>query len=142
MTKTCAQCKQEQPLSEFYTNRRDKRLGSYCKTCTKRNSRQRYVGLSDAEKLLVAKKAKASKYGMTLTEFDAYVDAHDDFCDICGREEDTKRKAVWTRGLTLDHCHATGKVRGMLCSRCNCAMGHVREDISVLEKMIQYLQRE
>ena len=39
----------------------------------------------------------------------------------------------------IDHCHSTGKVRSMLCRKCNVSLGNVDENISKLAGMIQYL---
>ena len=51
-------------------------------------------------------------------------------CDICGRDQK----------LEVDHNHTTGEVRGMLCSRCNGALGHFCDDVDLLRKAILYLQ--
>ena len=44
--------------------------------------------------------------------------------------------------MSVDHCHDTMKVRGLLCHRCNCGIGLLNEDITVLEKAINYLKGE
>ena len=41
----------------------------------------------------------------------------------------------------LDHCHTTGKIRGILCSGCNIALGHARDDVSRLRLLIAYLEK-
>lgn len=55
-------------------------------------------------------------------------------CDICGKPQNAKGKV-----LSIDHCHATGKVRGVLCNNCNNALGHIHEDIELLDKIRAYL---
>jgi hypothetical protein len=70
------------------------------------------------------------KYGMTLKERQAFREGK--ACAICG--ERTPRK------LTIDHCHATGKVRGVLCFHCNFGIGIFREDTNVMKNAILYLQ--
>lgn len=52
-------------------------------------------------------------------------------CEICG----SKRK------ICFDHDHKTGEFRGWLCWYCNCALGFVRDDVTILEKMIKYLKK-
>lgn len=52
-------------------------------------------------------------------------------CEVCGSSEK----------LCVDHDHATGEVRGMLCDLCNKALGHARDDIEILEGLITYLKR-
>ena len=53
---------------------------------------------------------------------------------ICGR----KLNEVWTH---IDHCHKTGKVRGILCSECNTGLGKFKDSIELLQKAIEYLKR-
>jgi 2-polyprenyl-3-methyl-5-hydroxy-6-metoxy-1,4-benzoquinol methylase len=59
-----------------------------------------------------------------------------ELCAICG-EKETKNKA-----LSVDHCHTTSKIRGLLCSKCNVAMGAFNDDIEMLNKVIRYLKGE
>lgn len=78
-------------------------------------------------------------YGLT---FDQYIDLYlsqGGKCAICKvhgfyEEPYTRLK------LCVDHNHETGKVRGMLCTCCNTAIGSFKEDISILEKAIEYLK--
>ena len=50
-------------------------------------------------------------------------------CMICGQP-----------ARDLDHCHTTGKIRGVLCRHCNLGLGHFRDDLNFLQKAIAYLQ--
>lgn len=52
-------------------------------------------------------------------------------CQICKKD----------KPLVVDHCHTTGKVRGLLCSQCNSGLGHIKDNIDHLKKMIEYLER-
>jgi recombination endonuclease VII len=55
-------------------------------------------------------------------------------CGICGRPGDGRWKQ-----LTIDHCHKTGRFRGMLCSRCNRGLGFFQDDPALLKKAMAYL---
>lgn len=55
-----------------------------------------------------------------------------EFCDICGSTEDR---------IVYDHCHQHGHFRGWICSRCNIVLGAVKDDVTLLTKLIAYLQR-
>lgn len=65
-------------------------------------------------------------------------------CQICGAEYNINDCPVTgdqlPKRLCIDHNHATGKVRGVLCHSCNVALGHFKDDISLLEKAIVYLK--
>ncbi len=54
-------------------------------------------------------------------------------CLICNRELD--------QSACVDHCHTTGKVRGLLCRQCNMALGLLKDNIDSLENAINYLKR-
>ena len=74
------------------------------------------------------------KYDMTLAEYDAMFEEQDGVCYICGLPETFQR-------LGVDHNHKTGKVRKLLCNRCNRTIGYIEEDIELLKSMMQYLER-
>jgi hypothetical protein len=59
------------------------------------------------------------KYGLTLSDYKRMHEAQGGACAICRRQ----RPAENRRHLHVDHCHKTGKVRGLLCSRCNLLLG-------------------
>jgi len=72
----------------------------------------------------------ARQYGMTDKDIAAMLERQDNACAVC-------RKAA---PLMVDHCHATGRVRGLLCRRCNSALGWVNDDPEILRGLIAYLQ--
>ena len=55
-------------------------------------------------------------------------------CAICGKRDELRR-------LALDHCHKTGKLRGLLCMQCNTGLGQFRDDTNLLQKAITYLSK-
>ena len=57
-------------------------------------------------------------------------------CSIC-----KKHKDEFTYHLVVDHCHTTGKIRGLLCKKCNLGIGHLNDDITILENSIEYLKK-
>lgn len=70
------------------------------------------------------------KYGITLKEYESRWSAQSGKCALCGEEQEV---------LCVDHCHETGRVRGLLCSRCNTGIGHLRDDVTILRRAIDYL---
>lgn len=86
-----------------------------------------------AKKLLNAKRRKLRIYGLTPEQFDAMVERQRGMCAIC--------EEVPERGLFVDHCHASGDVRELLCARCNTMLGISGESADVLSAAIGYLAR-
>ena len=73
-------------------------------------------------------------YGIEPEEYLKMCEEQKGTCAICGQEPSTQR------GLHLDHCHKTGKVRGLLCHGCNVGIGSLREDPDILSKALDYLK--
>jgi hypothetical protein len=68
--------------------------------------------------------------------------AQNNVCAICQRPE-TKidHRLGVVKNLAVDHCHSTGRVRALLCSRCNVTIGQIEESIPLLRAMIVYLEK-
>lgn len=128
MYKVCSKCDRLKSVNQFY--KRSASADGYqarCKRCSSENatewSRKNYTSDFGRTKHL-------KKYGLTPAEYDAMLDIQQGKCLTCGRA-DVK--------LNVDHCHTTNKVRGLLCNGCNTALGLVKEDITVLNNLIQYI---
>ena len=76
------------------------------------------------------------KYGMTMEQYEAMLEAQGGGCFICGRPP---RQDI---SLHVDHDHSTGAIRGILCFCCNNALADFQEDPMLLRKAIGYLDRE
>lgn len=76
-----------------------------------------------------------SNYGIPLKELEVIFIKQGSCCACCKTTESGKR------GWHTDHCHITGIVRGILCSNCNLALGHIKDNIITLENMITYLKQ-
>lgn len=77
----------------------------------------------------------AKHYSITTDEWDAMLRAQGERCAICGTDTPAGR------GWHTDHCHTTGKVRGILCIHCNAGLGQFRDSAEVLSKAAEYLRR-
>ena len=75
-------------------------------------------------------------YGLSLAEYNNLFLKQSGCCDICG-----KHQTVFAQTLNVDHDHNTGKVRGLLCGRCNVFLG-VIENNEWVTKMRAYLSKE
>jgi hypothetical protein len=75
-------------------------------------------------------------FGITISEYDAMLSRQKGVCAICEKPNRYKDG----RRLAVDHDHATGKVRGLLCGRCNKGIGLLQESIPTIERAIVYLR--
>ena len=81
-------------------------------------------------------------YGITLKERDVMWAEQGGVCAICHevpREERTAGGGI-NDGICVDHDHVTGRIRGLLCSRCNWMLGNARDNVLILEAGAKYLQ--
>lgn len=74
-----------------------------------------------------------ASHRLTLAGYKRMYASQDGACAIC----EAKREPM---GLVIDHNHATGKVRGLLCNACNIGIGHLKDSPDVLEAALQYLE--
>jgi hypothetical protein len=72
------------------------------------------------------------KYNLTEEEYSVMLEKQGGTCAICFSK--------CTRALAVDHEHATGRVRGLLCNNCNRGIGHLKDDVAILVSAIKYLQ--
>lgn len=80
------------------------------------------------------------QYKIRTEDYNRMLDKQNGVCAICGeREKSIAHTSNKIRRLTVDHCHTTGKIRGILCSRCNRGLGFFKDNADNLKKAIHYL---
>jgi hypothetical protein len=85
-------------------------------------------------RLAKERRSKAvSLYGVSLAEQHRMLDEQGHLCALC-------RQPPGKKGLGIDHCHATGRIRAFLCSRCNTGLGLLRDDPSLCDRAAAYLR--
>jgi hypothetical protein len=82
---------------------------------------------------LVERRRALAKYGLSLEDYDRLLEEQGGVCAICGQRCKTGRN------LAVDHCHTSGKVRGLLCGACNSGLGHFKEDPALFAAAVGYL---
>jgi hypothetical protein len=117
--KICIVCQEDKPGSEFGRGFRR------CKLCHNRLKGEYYEKNKDILKLGY----RARAHGITVAELVALGDT----CEICGCKPQG-------RAAYVDHCHATGRVRGLLCMHCNQMIGGCRDNTELLDKGRVYLE--
>jgi hypothetical protein len=161
--KVCTRCHEEKPESEFHKAKREPDgLKYWCKECALSYSseyrKKNYVPVLRKRKVKKTshffwtheirhqERAKCKpveggsdyalrrRYGITLQEYREILEKQNGVCAVCGNGPGKRR-------LHVDHCHKTGKIRALLCTNCNSALGAARDDINRLYKLIQYLEK-
>lgn len=133
-TKECRACHQILPIDSFYLLRNTKNgkryPNSYCKTCSNATRPDYKRGRTTKEAI---RRRNLKSYGLTEETFDILLASQSNRCAICRDEfTDTKKRHI-------DHCHKSGKVRGILCDGCNHGIGRFKDDPELLQKAIEYL---
>jgi len=75
--------------------------------------------------------ARLKKMGLTPEQHAQDLKDANGICPVCGRPAPI---------LNRDHCHASGKARGLLCTRCNLILGHAEDDVDILYSLADYLE--
>lgn len=83
--------------------------------------------------------ARARKYKISAEDQQILYAKQNGRCATCGRHQPLHGDRG-NKVMCVDHSHKNGKVRGMLCAKCNSVLGYVKDDIRVLESMIAYLK--
>lgn len=88
----------------------------------------------------IARRGHLEKYyGMTMDDYDKILDRQGGVCAICKKAETTKSKLGRIKSLAVDHDHATGDIRGLLCQKCNTLLGLVEENTEIVNLALSYL---
>lgn len=153
--RNCPHCNLDKDPEEFFKKRKE------CKPCTYIRAKERHLANPDLRKnynlLNQEKHRKYSRdyyhknpekvragsrksqlkldFGITPEHYEEMSIAQNHLCKICNKPETYKN-----RSLAVDHCHITGKVRGLLCMACNVGLGNFKDDENLLMKAIEYLK--
>ncbi len=144
----CPHCNSEKPDEEFrYREIKGRKYPSpYCKDCTRTYQRERRRDRvaegwveprrTTEENTRLSWLRRLKLLGITEAEYNAMLTAQDHRCAICRTDKPWTRSGVWA----VDHDHATGKVRGLLCHSCNLGLGKFNDDIETLLAAAEYVQ--
>lgn len=138
-TKVCPKCEREMPRTDFGT-RKGGRSRSWCRRCEGAEKSRRWAEAHpeyrDTARANNRRTQLRRKYGMTQADYDALLEAQAGGCAVCGGPPTRNRE--W---FDVDHCHATGVVRGLLCSSCNRSIGLLGDDPARMRAAAEYLER-
>ncbi len=149
LTKICKTCDVIKTVSEFNKNLATKdglqyncrdcshQIGSLWKKKNSEHSKQTCKTWRLNNPLKTKLTAwKSNGISTNIIEYERLLSTQENRCAICNipREQ-------LTTDLALDHCHKTGKVRGLLCQKCNRGLGHFKDNIELIKKAINYLNK-
>lgn len=114
----------------------------YCKQCLSINQIRRNR-LNPSRVKLNNKKTKLKKlFGLSYDEYLHLKNTQNNLCLVCNMpESDIDKRTMLPRELSVDHCHTTGKVRGLLCKTCNLGLGYFKDSPQLLERALLYIKR-
>jgi hypothetical protein len=153
----CLSCKKNLPKDDFHKDvTRKNGIRERCKSCRCKHP------VGDLNKTCIAcgdlfitkgMHGKAQKYcgkicqtihlryGISEYDLEDLLITSNYKCHICGQEEKNKDKRTGKNySLSIDHCHKTGNVRGVLCSSCNAGLGYFKDNIDNMNRAIEYLK--
>lgn len=146
--KVCTKCNETKDLECFFNSKSARDGKSWqCKDCYKIKHKSYYVlnkeRMNDKGRQYYADnkdKFRNNKllkdHGISLKEYNEWYYGQNKVCAICKGNQLPHREY-----LSVDHCHDTGKVRGLLCEGCNLGLGHFKDNIKALNNAIEYLRR-
>lgn len=150
--KTCTKCGEQKPLSEYHNSKKNKdKLNYWCKPCTKINkaewyksninkvlirSKQWALKNKEKRKLIARKSHLKIKYNMSLEDERKLINNQNNRCAICNNGI-----IVELNKFHIDHCHNSGKVRGILCNYCNTGLGMFQDSQEYLKSAVKYLKK-
>ena len=149
--KKCNKCKRYKGKSEFYKHKRCKDgLAPVCKLCISKYLKDYYIKnkrkiiYRESKKYIINSpdKNKARKYKRAISlryrykkseeEYEAQYYKQKGRCAICRKKS--------SRNLFLDHDHETGKIRGLLCIKCNFGIAFLNDNIEIMKNAIRYIK--
>ena len=148
--KECKECHLILPVEDFYTKGMPSgKIGYHykCKKCSNIIRYKRKVSHPTQRSFVVKEmrslqlnldrqKNRAKNYGMTLEQLNEMISKQNNKCYICGLPGEENVHGV----LCIDHCHSSLKVRKLLCNSCNVALGQLKDDMSYIRKLVDYLK--
>lgn len=141
----CSKCGVVKPFAEFPL-RGTGRPSSWCKPCTNQYNRAYVRTPEGAAKKKAAQEAYNARnpdyhvgyrYGLKPGQYDALRAEQGGRCAICSATEPGGKAKRWA----VDHCHVTGKVRGLLCVHCNMGIGQLGDDPARLRAAATYIEK-
>lgn len=131
-SKVCTVCGVRKDFSQFYKHNQtaDKRCPD-CKDCLRARTKTWWASNKNSGRMATWRHHLLKKYGMTVEDFDTMLIQQAGLCGICGQQMVDPQ---------VDHCHATGSVRMLLCRPCNIGIGYFKDSPGLLRRAAEYVE--
>lgn len=137
MLKECTKCKKRRQLLKFYSDSSKlDGLDSWCMYCRIKYKRVNKFKIIKRRNKVARSYQLRHHYGMSEKDYNSLYKKQSGKCGIC-----SQHSRSFTRILCVDHCHKTGVVRGLLCYKCNAALGGFKDNKKLLLKAINWLEK-
>lgn len=141
--KRCPKCKETKPIENFSLTRRKNAAGHfyavrmvYCKPCRVALNTASAKKYPENRRRLERKSKLSRKYGITPVEYEAQLKRQRARCAICK----TDLRKIPQQLVHIDHCHGSGKLRGILCGQCNTGIGSLKDSSFIMTRAIEYVK--
>jgi hypothetical protein len=145
--KTCSKCGKIKPLELFHKDNKAKSsVDTCCKVChsqktkiyqklnprklTQKNARWKRDNIDHVRDVYYKK-----KYGISLYQYNELHKLQNGCCALCKQLEKLPKSR-----LGVDHCHDSGRIRGLLCDLCNTALGRLGDSPESIERVLKYVK--
>ncbi len=128
--------KERQSNIDYKDKKNKARRQRYAKDVEYRNNIKKQVKKYNKDNPETKIKQRLKTYNITIEDYKNLLKKQKHKCAICGATDGD----ILGNRLYVDHDHKTNKVRGLLCSKCNFALGQFNDDISLMKKAIRYLE--
>jgi hypothetical protein len=132
--KVCRGCNELKPITAFIQRPKTGYFESHCVVCMNKARDARAEADPVKAKRNEQKNRLRRDFGLTLAQYDYMLAAQGGVCAIC------KQKCTRHSVLSVDHCHTTGVVRGLLCASCNFAIGFLGDDPAIMRNAADYVE--
>ncbi len=133
LIKACPKCRRFFGRDRFFPDKRMKDgLVTNCRSCRNKAATEWQRRNPQAKRNTHLK----AKFGISLDQFNSLLASQNYRCALCMTPEPRGRGT-----FHVDHCHDTGKVRGLLCHNCNTGIGKLGDNVESLRRAVDYLER-
>lgn len=141
--KICSCCKEEVALTSFSFRKDSGKYRNDCNPCRSKKYMEKYKDDPSVRKKsrLNSRNYSIKRYGISVEDFHKMMEVQEGKCLICSFEFCVSAEmSDLFKVACIDHCHDSGKVRGLLCRSCNSGLGQFKDSAALLEEAAKYLR--